>query len=268
MRDHRPSLRQRMETSAGGRVWRHGSEFELLRRSMSFAVLAFVAMVPLLVVVAAIDPLDRAGFERWIINGMGLEDSAAAESVRDLFSSPQQVIDTTSVLSAVLLAFFGVTFAASVQTGYEKIWDLPPSRTRHKVWRQVVWLAVLTLYLFAEVESEEMLRSGAPQTVAYVVLTLVFGFLFFWWAQHFLLTGRMPWPALLPGAVATVVGLAGLRGFSYFVFSPLLVSSTRSYGPAGTLLIVQSWFIGVGFVVYGGSLFGHHVYRWTTPAVR
>ncbi|WP_307808086.1 ribonuclease BN [Streptomyces oryzae] len=257
-----------MATSAGGRVWRHGTEFELLSRAMSFAVLAFVAMVPLLVVVAAIDPIQSAGFERWIVNGMGLENPEAAESVRDLFSTPRQVINTTSVLSAVLLALFGVTFAASVQTGYEKIWGLPPSRTRHKVWRQAVWLAVLTGFLFAEVESEEVLRNGAAQGVGRVALTLVSGLLFFWWAQHFLLVGRVPWPALLPGAVATMVGLAGLRGFSYFVFSPLLVSSTHSYGAAGTLLIVESWLIGVGFVVYGGPLFGHHVQSWTIRGTR
>ncbi|MFI8849763.1 YhjD/YihY/BrkB family envelope integrity protein [Streptomyces sp. 891-h] len=257
-----------MAKSPGGRVWQHGAEFELLRRAMSFAVLAFVALVPLLIVVAALDPVKRAGFDEWIVNGMGLENPSAADNVRDLFSPPRQVVNTTSVLSAVLLALFGVTFAASVQTGYEKIWGLPPSRTPHKVWRQVVWLAVLTGYLFAEVESEDALQPGVARSVARVVLTLLTGMLFFWWSQHFLLTGRVSWRCLLPGAVATMLGLTGLRIFSYFVFSPLIISSRNSYGAAGTLLIVQSWLIGVGFVVFGGPLFGHHVRNWLTGIAR
>ena len=62
----------------------------------------------------------------------------------------------------------------------------------------------------------------------------------------------------LPGAVATVVCLGGLRIFSGLVFEPLIIRNAVSYGALGTVLIVQSWLIGVGWVVYGGQLFG----RW------
>lgn len=93
-----------------------------------------------------------------------------------------------------------------------------------------------------------------------VALTVFFGVLFFWWGQHFLLGERVPWPALLPGAVATMAGLVGLRGFSYVVFSPLIVNNAISYGTVGTVLVVQSWLIGVGFVVFGGALVGRHIH--------
>jgi membrane protein len=62
----------------------------------------------------------------------------------------------------------------------------------------------------------------------------------------------------MPGAVATLVGLAGLRVFSGLVFEPLIIRNAVSYGALGTVLIVQSWLIGVGWVLYGGQLFG----RW------
>ena len=87
---------------------------------------------------------------------------------------------------------------------------------------------------------------------------MLFGVLFFWWGQRFLLGGRVPWRALLPGAVATMLGLVGLRGFSYLVFSPLIVSNAVTYGSVGTVLVVQSWLIGVGFVVFGGAMVGRH----------
>lgn len=256
-----PAWKQRAEQSLGGRLWRHGTEFELMRRAMAFGMLAFVSMVPLLIVVAALDPVHHAGFEQWIVNGMGLENASGARAVHRLFSAPQQVISTTSVLSAVLLGVFGLSFAASVQSSYEMIWALPPGRW-HKLWRQGVWLAAITAFLFAEVESEAVLRQGPAQLTARVALTVLFGVLFFLWGQYLLLGGRIRYAALFPGAVATMIGLGGLRVFSSLVFSPLIVSSTETNGPAGTLLIVQSWLIGVGFVVLGGPLVGHNFHVW------
>jgi hypothetical protein len=58
--------------------------------------------------------------------------------------------------------------------------------------------------------------------------------------------------------VATIVCLAGLRVFSGLVFEPLIIRNAVSYGALGTVLIVQSWLIGVGWVLYGSQLFG----RW------
>ena len=64
----------------------------------------------------------------------------------------------------------------------------------------------------------------------------------------------------MPGAVATILGLAGLRVFSGLVFEPLVASNAVSYGALGTVLIMQSWLIGVGWVIYGGQLFGRWFY--------
>ncbi|HMD91707.1 MAG TPA: hypothetical protein VKG80_03605, partial [Trebonia sp.] len=46
--------------------------------------------------------------------------------------------------------------------------------------------------------------------------------------------------------------------FSALVFQPLIVANAVTYGALGTVLIVQSWLIGVGWVVYCGQLIG----RW------
>lgn len=71
-----------------------------------------------------------------------------------------------------------------------------------------------------------------------------------------LLGGRVAPRALLPGAVLTSLGLLGLRVFSRLVFSPLIASSAVTYGPFGTVLVVQSWLVGVGVVVFYGALLG------------
>ncbi|WP_329525364.1 ribonuclease BN [Streptomyces sp. NBC_01462] len=244
--------------SALGRLWQHGGELELLHRAMGFAALSMVTLTPLLIVVAAAAPFEHRGFALWVIDGMSLSGHPA-DAVEKLFSAPRRVLSTTSAFSVLAVALFGLSFASSVQNGYERIWEIPAGPWHH-AWRRVVWLAALTAYLFSEAESGAVLVGGLTETIVRVALTVFFGILFFWWGQHFLLGERVRWSALLPGAVATMAGLVGLRGFSYVVFSPLIVNNAISYGTVGTVLVVQSWLIGVGFVVFGGALLGRHIH--------
>lgn len=233
---------------------RRGRELELMHRAMGFATLALVTLAPLLIVVAAADPLQRGGFSAWLADGMGLH-GRSAKIITDITTPPNNVVNSTSVLGGLALAVFGVSFAGSVQNGYERIWNLPPGPW-HKIWRQAAWLFALTVYLYQEVQTREAL--SGPERIA---LSTATGILFFWWGQYFLLGGQVRWLHLLPGSLATMMGLVGLRGFSYLVFTPLIVDNAVSYGTVGIVLVVESWLIGVGFVVYGGSMFGHWLYE-------
>ncbi|MFY9933923.1 MAG: hypothetical protein WAK82_38545, partial [Streptosporangiaceae bacterium] len=128
-------------------LYRSAMEFELMGRAMGFAALAMLTVFPLLVVVAATTAASRHGVARWVIYGMGLTGSSA-QAVVQLFSAPGRVLGTTSVFSLALLAVFGVTFAGTVQAGFERIWALPAGPW-HKIWRQVVWLTVFIAYIYA-----------------------------------------------------------------------------------------------------------------------
>jgi membrane protein len=240
-----------------GRRWpaellRRGKDLELLHRSMGFATLALVTLAPLLIVVAAADPLRHGGFALWLVDGMGLS-GRSADDLAKVFTPPSRVVGTTSLWGGVLLAVFGLSFAASVQNGYQRIWGLP-SGPWHRVWRQLVWLLVLMAYLYVQVQTRTVLEGTYR-----ITLSAGTGLLFFWWGPHYLLGRQVRLRELLPGALATVVGLGGLRIFSILVFTPLIVTNAVSYGAVGTVLVVESWLTGVGFVVYGGALFGRLV---------
>jgi membrane protein len=247
------------------RVWRDlrfkdlhrmGKEFELMGRAMSFAALAMLTLFPLLVVVAAASAATHHGLAVWVVYGMGLTGSSA-RAVTQVFSAPARVLSTTSVFSLLLLAVFGVTFAGSVQAGFERIWGLPAGPW-HKVWRQAAWLIVFIAYIYAAATVGTVTRHTPAETVSRVSVAVVLGIVFFWWGLRFLVGGRVSYLAAMPGALVTVAFLAGLRAFSALVFEPLIATNAVTYGALGTVLIVQSWLIGVGWVVYGGQLSG----RW------
>jgi membrane protein len=253
----RPALR------TAKRVWRalrfadlrrRGKEFELMYRAMGFAALSMLTVFPLLVIVAAASAATHHGIAVWVVYGMGLTGSSA-RAVIQLFSAPARVLSTTSAFSLVLLALFGVTFAGSVQAGFERVWGLPAGPW-HKIWRQVVWLVVFIAYIYAAATVGTVVRHSPAETVIRVSVAVVLGVVFFWWGLRFLVGGRVSYLAALPGAVVTMAFLAGLRVFSALVFQPLVVANAVTYGALGTVLIVQSWLIGVGWVVYGGQLVG------------
>ncbi|WP_369243687.1 ribonuclease BN [Streptomyces sp. R41] len=250
---HRSSVSVRLcrviRDSPAERGWRRGREIELGPRSLGFAALGFLTLVPLLIVVSAADPAHGRGFAQWLGDGLGVS-RAARDQVAQLFARPGQVLQTTTAFGLAALAVFGLSFGAAVQTGYEKVWELPPARWYAR-WRHVLWLAVLVGSLFLT-GTTTLWRHSAAGTLA-ATLSAV---LFFWWSQRMLLGGRIAWSALLPGAAATAVGLLGLRVFSRLVFSPLIASSAVTYGPFGTVLVIQSWLVGVGVVVFGGALAG------------
>jgi membrane protein len=206
-------------------LYRSGKEFELMERAMGFAALAMLTVFPLLVVVAAASAASRHGLARWVVYGMGLTGSSA-RAVVQLFAAPGRVLGTTSFFSLLLVAVFGVTFAGSVQAGFERVWGLPAGPW-HKIWRQAVWLIVLIVYIYAAATVAPLTHHAPAATVSRVSVAIVLGIAFFWWGLRFLVGGRVSYLAAMPGAVATVAFLAGLRAFSALA-SSRSSSATRS----------------------------------------
>ena len=249
----------RLVRSLISETYRRGAEIELMHRAVGFAAMGFVTLVPLLIVVAAAAPLNGRTFPEWAVAGLGLS-GRAAKAVNGLFGPTNRVLSTTTALSLAGLAVFGLSFVSVVQTGLARVWELPAARLL-SVWRQAVWLAVMTGLLLVGADLVALLHDGWFITTLRWCATAGGALGFFWWTPRFLLEGRVPWRALLPGAVLTVGGLVGLRLFSAVIFSPLIVSSAITYGAIGSVLILVSWLIGIGFVIFGAGLLGRVLYE-------
>jgi membrane protein len=241
------------------RTYRHGTDIELMHRSFGFAALGVVTLVPLLIVIAAAAPVGGRSFPQWIVAGLGLS-GRSADAVNSLFGPSSSVLSTTTAFSIAMLAVFGLSFVTMVQTGLARVWELPAGRLI-SAWRRVVWLAVLIGALLAGADVVGVLHGSWSLVAMRWMVAGIGGTVFFWWSARFLLDGRVAWGALLPGALLTVAGLTGLRLFSALVFSPLIVSSAVTYGAIGSVLIVVSWLIGTGFVIFGAALLGRIAYE-------
>ncbi|RKT09440.1 membrane protein [Streptomyces sp. 1114.5] len=240
-------------------LWDEGCRIEILQRSLAFAALFFVTLVPLLIVIAAAFPARSTGIAQWIIDALGVRGRGSV-AVHRLFASRGQILSTTTGVGLAALAVFGVSLMGSVQGVYQRIWRTDRGAW-HAVWRQTIGLAALVGYIVLAAWSGSPWHGSGAQPTFRIGVTVLAGLLLFWWLQHLLLAGHVPARDLFPGAVATVLALAGLHLFSRLVFAPLLVSNAVSYGTVGTVLIVQSWLIGVGYTVYGGAMTGRVLVR-------
>src|ERR1700727_2787863 len=194
------------------RLYRSGKEFELMHWALGFAALAILPVIPRLILVAAPGPAPHRGLAGWVVYGMALTGSSAGAVTR-LFSAPARVLGTTSVFSALVLSVSGVALAGAVQAGFERSWGLPAGPW-HKIWRQAVWLVVLIAYIYAAATVGTVTNGSLAESAGRVAVAVVLGVAFFWWGLRFLIGGRVSYLAALPGAVATLVGLTGLRAFS------------------------------------------------------
>lgn len=180
-------------------------------------------------------------------------NSQGASIVSQLFrSSPTH--PAAAIATALIFATAGtMAVANSLQVIYERAFG-----QQHRGWRDVLrfitWAGVLFGVLFAESAISEHVRIGGPVVrglVTYAVMSV-----FFWWAMHFLLAGRVPWRRLVHAAVLTTLLWIGLELFSSVYFSAAVISDSRLYGTIGVVFSFLTWFIAVGAVMVLGAAAG------------
>jgi len=246
--------RDRLDASAAGHVRRRATQFEMTNRALVLAGLSLMLLIPALVALSAVLPLgkDHSLAASWARH-MGLSGQAA-RAVRQLFA-PDTARGTSTLLSSLVTIGFAYSWPAEIQRGYQRIWDLP-SRGMRDGWRPLVWLGSLFVAI-AGVASSGAVAGGPEGALLVGVVGSPVVFLWTWWTQHLFLGGRTAYRRLIPGAVATTAGLAGLSLFNSVYLSSSITQNFDKYGPIGVVFALLSWLIGFNVVMLGGPLAGH-----------
>jgi membrane protein len=250
---------QRWHDSLPGHGWRRANELDLVTQTLALGAQQVLCTAPLLVAMSAI--VRRAsgrGLGGFVTTLLGLK-GLAARDVTALFTSSPTVSTTELSIGLAVAAVFGTGVAATQQRGYEMIWSQPRTGLR-SVWRQLGWIAGLLGYLTAMWTLGRLghslnrwARVGAPvRGTGQLGLT----FLFCWWSQHLLLSGRIRWRALLPGAICMTLATTVLVVVSGIVLPDQITELVSDYGFVGAAFVLSIWLVVLSGAIFGGALLG------------
>jgi len=147
----------------------------------------------------------------------------------------------------------GVSVATSLQGLYQRIFRLDGYWARDLP-RALIWLAFAAGWILLSGWVGPWVRSGSP--VVFAVVGLVAFTSFWWFTMWLLLARRIPWRQLFAPALATGLCWVGMEAVFAVVFSGMIVSNDREYGPIGIVFSLMSWLIAIGVVVVLGAVIG------------
>lgn len=250
-----------LETTRVGRLAMALVRGNLRDKALTLAGQAFIALVPLLIVLATLaSSSGTEGMAGWLVDRFGLTGDAA-DAVDQLFTRPPDATSSTSVLGILVMVVSLASFARSVQRTYEAAWDLP-SRARG---RQLGGFAGAVL-LAATIAATAWLSASVGDLTAGRVLMLLgeltVGTAAWTLVSWLLLSGRVPWSLLLPGAVISAAGHA-LTSWVGDLWLPHLIDvNTQQYGVIGVAIAIVSWLVVLALLIVACAVVGAHVGSW------
>jgi membrane protein len=250
----------------------------LLDAASRLAAQAFLTSVPLLFAVAAFAPeavRDQllsslrsifgltGGADQQLQQALGTGSAAGAES--------DQLRQTSGVIGALMALLSATSFSRAVARVCERAWQLPKAGTRVAAWRWLLWVVVwLAILLF-----QGPLRNGFGAGLWLgLPLSFLIGVLVWWWTQHLLLTARVPWLPLLPGALLAGAALCALSLTARLYIPGALNRALDDYGSLGLVLTLLSWLIAIcaalafAFTIGAVLAEGPPLNRWLPPVPR
>jgi membrane protein len=232
-------------------LWRRLNAMDFINRGMLFAATLLLCLFPFLIVVSA---LAGRSAENTLTRYTGLNGQAAAD-VDGLFASSAATVSAVvGTASIVFLLLGGIAAATALQEIYEQVFDLPHRGTSF-IPRRVAWLGLLIgTSLLTGWAGPGLHHVGGPVLLAAAGLVWAMGF---WWlTMWILLAGRIAWRKLFPSAFGTGVLYVAMEVVFSLVFSAMVISNERKYGPIGVIFALLSYLIAIGVVVILGAVVG------------
>lgn len=238
-----------------GKLARTLYEINLRDRALALAGQAFIALVPLFIVIATwLSAADGAAVGEWIIQHFALEGTSA-EAVDLLFGRPPETASGVSIIGLVLLLISVNSFARTLQRTYEVAWALPQHAPRRTPQRLASLLLLFTLFGVVGWVTSVVNDLPVGPLIAIPIQVLV---AVPWWILigYLLLSGRVTWRRLLPGAVISAVAEIGITWAAAIYVPYLIERNAERYGVIGVAIAMISWLVVMAFVLVGAAAVG------------
>ena len=232
-------------------LWRRLVAMDVINQGMLFAATLLLCFFPFLIVASA---LAGRPVVKTLARSTGLNGQASADVGRLFASSAATASAVVGTASMVFFVLGGIATATALQEIYERAFDLP-HRGMKDIPRRLAWLAVLIgTSLLTGWAGPGLRQAGGPVLLAAAGLVWATGF---WWLTiRILLAGRISWRTLFPAACATGVLYVAMEVVFSLVFSAMVISDEKKYGPIGIIFALLSYLIAIGVVVILGAIVG------------
>lgn len=239
-------LRDRIRQSYPAAVVERFLALELLDRSFALAAQAFVALLPLVIVVVSVVVADSTdAIADSIGDRFGLDD-AARSAIRVLFDHSGTATVSWMAIAISLISAFSLS--RRLARAYASIFGVPPL-DRRRNWHGLVWIGLqVTLMILAS-----MLRSLRADSGPLIAVVAVAALLVLWFvadlAGLMLLVPSAPRRLMAASAVLSSLGRATIALWAFVYMSRSLESQAEQYGPIGVTFALFTYML-VGVLVY------------------
>lgn len=212
-------------------------------RAMAIAAQGYSAFLPLLIVYASLLPRsDNKSFADLLIKRFELTGSAAA-SVQQAFAPSGAVESSVTALGILLLLVSTLAFTRGLQRLYEGAYGLPTLGVRNTL-RALLWLTTIAAIVTLRPVVVDPLSGWLLVAATLVIGTVT------WLLTPYLLLGRRVRPArLLPAAILSAIGMAGVGVWSVIWMPHTLATSAAQFGIIGIGFAMLTWFVAVAAVL-------------------
>jgi membrane protein len=223
-------------------------------RAMALGAQAYTALIPLLIVYASLLPrADSQDFADTMVREFNLR-GATAVSFKRAFAPAGDVQSSATLIGVALLVISALSFTRAMQRLYEGVYGLDKLGMRNTP-RALLWLLVLTVALAVRPLLLSPLHGWSEVTATLAISTGL------WLITPYLMLGRrVSWQRLLPGAVLSALGVAGVGVWSVVWMPHLLTSSASQFGMIGIGFALLTWLVATAGVIVvtttGGALIG------------
>ncbi len=242
------------------RTARGMADVEIFDRAMTLAAQAFTCVLPVMIVLATLNPLRDGSIGSSLADSLQLDDTAREALVGSLPLEDATVSSGFGIVGFLVILISATAFSRAVSRSYARAWEVERPKGVSIAWRWlavIIALAMVTYALYAVRRAIDVRPYDGlgEASIAFIVWTGV------WlWAPWLLLAGRLSWRSLAPGAV--LMGVAGaLLSSAGEIYLPRAMSvAARQFGSLGVAFTYISWLFVIGFAIVLTTVLGRVLY--------
>jgi membrane protein len=177
-----------------------------------------------------------------LVEQLGLQGESA-KMMTDAVHAAERSRKAASIVGFLGLLWSGLGLVAALQFAFNSVWQVKDRGMKDKAFG-LFWLGGAAVLFVGGAAATTALRwlPGFLAPVG-VLVTFVVSFGLWLWTLRVLPNTKLPWRALVPGALLAAIGLEVLKAVGAYYVPRAVASSSQLYGSLGIVFAVLAWLL-------------------------